>query len=467
MRFFEILLVVCNFLVLLTSFFPGLARRAALLPLVGLGVMVVQIVGEQPRWQLLPVYGLTLVLVVTGVAAWRGPAGARLGWTIAGLLALLVFSLPAVLFPVPNVPIPGGPYAVGTQTFEWVDENRAETLAGPGAPAGKRRLMVQVWYPALPTAGAQHAPYLNDLAVSGPAVARAVGIPAFVMGHLSLTRTQSYLNVPLIPAGAAARLPVLVFSHGWTGIRVQNTYQMEELASRGYVVFAPDHTYGAAVTTFGDGTVILDRPELLPGGVSDAEYARAARLLGLAWAGDLRFVVDQAEKLNSGSLPGPFQGRLDLTRVGYLGHSTGGGAAVEACATDPRCKAGLAMDAWLVPYDPALSQTGLKMPFFFFQSENWPNKLNASLMPPLYEHSVSPVWRLTIAGTKHFDFSDVSLLTPLAPALGIKGPIDGPYALRMINAYTVAFFDQQLLGKTSPLLDGASPDYPEIRFEKK
>jgi len=474
MRFFEILLIVVDLVVLLSSFFPALPRQAALLPLAGLAVMLVQIFGEQPRWQMLPLYALTVILCIAGLTAWRATGGARPGWTIAGLLALLLFSLPGIAFPVPNVPLPGGPYAVGTRTYEWVDENRAETLnprqgvEGPVAgPAGKRRLLVQVWYPAVPAAGAQQAPFLSDLAISGPAVAKAVGIPAFVLGHLSLIHTHSYPDAPLIPASGAARFPVLVFSHGWKGIRVQNTYQMEELASHGYVVFAPDHTYGAAVTTFGDGTVVLNRPELLPKGVSDAEYDRSAQMVGQAWAGDLRFVVDQAEKLNAGSLTGPFKDRLDLTQVGYLGHSTGGGAAVEACATDPRCKAGFAMDAWMVPYDHSLPQTGLKMPFFFFQSEKWPNGPNASLTPALYDNSRSPVWRLTIAGSKHFDFSDVSLLTPLGSVLGIKGPIDGPRALKMVNAYTVAFFDQTLRGQASQLLAGAAPAYPEIKFEKK
>jgi len=37
--------------------------------------------------------------------------------------------------------------------------------------------------------------------------------------------------------------PVLVFSHGYGGIGVQSTFFMEHLASHGYVVAAPDHTF--------------------------------------------------------------------------------------------------------------------------------------------------------------------------------------------------------------------------------
>jgi len=154
--------------------------------------------------------------------------------------------------------------------------------------------------------------------------------------------------------------------------------------------------------------------------------------------------------------------------VGVFGHSTGGGAAVEVCASDPRCKAGLAMDAWMVPYAPDVAQNGLRVPFFFFQSENWPNSANARLLPGVYAQAQAPAWRLTIAGTRHFDFSDIALLTPLAAPLGIKGPIDGRYDLQLINAYSLAFFDAMLRGQSpSALLQGPSPAYPEITYERK
>ncbi len=356
-----------------------------------------------------------------------------------------------------------GPYPVGTLTFEWVDEDRPETLSAN--PSGPRRLMVQVWYPAAVTAGAQPGLYMNELEIGGAAVARKFGFPPFMLGHLGLARTHAYPAAAL-PAGSE-RYPVLVFSHGWQGFRMQNTYQVEELASHGYVVFAPDHTYGALVTTFPDGSSALNRPELLPSDGSDIEYARAARILGKAWTDDLRFVLDQAAKLNSGQLPGIFAGRLDLAHTGVFGHSTGGGAAVEVCYLDLRCKAGLAMDAWLVPYSSDVAREGLKVPFFFMQSEKWPNGPNASLLPALYDAMKAPAWRVTIAGARHYDFSDISLLTPLAPLIGIKGPIDSLHALNMIDAYTVAFFDAALLGKPSALLEAPSPAYTGARFEQK
>jgi hypothetical protein len=79
----------------------------------------------------------------------------------------------------------------------------------------------------------------------------------------------------------------------------------------------------------------------------------------------------------------------------------------------------------------------------------------------------APAWRLTIAGTNHYDFTDIALFTPLGSALGIKGPINGWRALSIINTYTTAFFSQALRGRSSSLLNGPSAGYAEIRFEMR
>jgi predicted dienelactone hydrolase len=470
MRPYELLLIGSVFLALVLRFFPS-QRWVWIVNLLTMGVMGLHLFRELPRWQMVPLYVLTLVLFIGSLPIWwETSQRPGLGWTLLGMFVLFLVSLPPFLFPIPVTLAPTGPYQVGTSIFEWVDESRDETLAG--APVGKRRIMVQVWYPAVVEPGSVPVPYLSNLAVQGPAAAAVFKLPPFALSHVNLAATHAYLNPPVVrgtgPLRTDERFPVLVFSHGWKGFRVQNTYQMEELASHGYVVFAPDHTYGAAATAFLDGTAAYNRPELLPSGVSDTEYEQAALKLGPVWAGDIGFVLDQAKKLDTGEIPSPLQAKMDLGTVGVFGHSTGGGAAVQFCAVDARCKVGLAMDAWLVPYSRDIPQSGARVPFLFFQSENWPNGPNAELLPALFEHTQSPAWRLTIAGAKHYNFTDVALLTPLAAPLGITGKIDGAYALKMINAYSVAFFDT-VLRRNPPntLLLAPSPAYPEIRYEQK
>jgi hypothetical protein len=51
------------------------------------------------------------------------------------------------------------------------------------------------------------------------------------------------------------------------------------------------------------------------------------------------------------------------------------------------------------------------------------------------------------------------------PPMSGAGSIDPARALSITKAYVQAFFDQYLRGKKSALLNGASPEYPEITFD--
>jgi hypothetical protein len=54
----------------------------------------------------------------------------------------------------------------------------------------------------------------------------------------------------------------------------------------------------------------------------------------------------------------------------------------------------------------------------------------------------------------HVNLTDIPLLSPLASRLGLSGPIGMQRAHRIINAYSLAFFDRHLKGRPAALLDG-------------
>jgi hypothetical protein len=64
----------------------------------------------------------------------------------------------------------------------------------------------------------------------------------------------------------------------------------------------------------------------------------------------------------------------------------------------------------------------------------------------------------------HINFTDFNLVSPLFkfPLFGALGSIDTRQMERIMNAYTLAFFDQILKDIPSPLLQGNSTDYPEV-----
>jgi len=474
-RPFEILLLAANLPPLL---WPLLSRRKRprwidFLPLVAVLLLLIHLIREGYRWQMVPAYALTgLAFLLTVWRAFRpGPVPAdkpvsrwRKAFSIPGhLLGLLLLAVAAALaaiLPVPRLPDLTGPYPVGTVSYHWIDPSRDEIYTDD--PSDRREIMVQLWYPAEPMPGATPVPYLPDVAVAGPAIARVLGLPSFVLGHLGLVRTHALPGAEV--SAARPGYPVLIFSHGLTGYRTQNTIQAEELASHGYVVVAIDHTYAAAVTVFPDGRTALYNPDVLPDGLPEEELKRAANRLVSVWAADVRFVLDQLETFDAGNPDSPLAGRLDLERIGVFGHSTGGGTAVEACALDRRCKAGLGMDAWVVPVSDDVVAEGLEQPFMFMRSETWAADENNDRLMKVYRGLGDGGYLLTVQGSRHFDFCDLPLLSPIASSLGLKGPIDGRRVLRIVGRYSLAFFDRHLKNQDAPLLDAPSPDYPEVLF---
>ena len=74
---------------------------------------------------------------------------------------------------------------------------------------------------------------------------------------------------------------------------------------------------------------------------------------------------------------------------------------------------------------------------------------------------------ISIDGTAHYDFSDLPLLSPLAPRLGLKGPIDGRRVTGIINDYLLSFFDGTLKGIPMDLFEEQNQKYNEVRFNRK
>ena len=467
MRTLEILTSVLLGLSFLRLFWSNRPGWVDALPAVALLAGILQVLLEGYRWQMVPVYLLVLVVFALSLPSLlrNSPPGeprARksLPGAIGGVvLTIVAVSLP-VLFPIPHGLPPTGPYPVGTFSMALTDSSRHEIYSTD--PQALRRIMVQVWYPADPAPGAQLAPWVDHVDIFGPAIAHVLHLPSFFLDHLKYARTNSYLDAPV--SNAQSAYPLLLFSHGWTGFRAQNTYQIQELVSHGYIVAALQHTYGAVVTVFPDGTVIPYDPQALPEGAPTDVYNAAANRLVDQWAGDLGFVLDTLTQMNASDTQHGLQGHIDLSRVGVFGHSTGGGATVEFCARDARCKAGLGEDAWLTPVSASVLAQGLRQPFLFLYSEQWSNKSeNVALFDQLDSHSDQAV-TATILGTKHYDFTDLPLLTPIAAQLGLKGPINGERVMRIVDDYSLSFFNQALLGQPTTLMEAPSAQYPEVMF---
>ena len=462
MRPFELTLAILSLIYALTLLlpkFPDLWKSKILPTILGLSALA-QITLEGFRWQLWPL----LIAVITLITISKIKNHFKGRGLILWLAITFSFTslLGGYLFPVPD-PFPiTGPYQVGTRVVHLVDPNRKEIYGtDPDAP---REFMAQIWYPAEPGPADQQAQWMPAIEFAGPALAEMLDLPSFALNHLKYVKGNAFLEAP--PISPSEGFPVLIFSHGWEGFKEQNIFQVEELASQGYVVIGINHAYGAVLTVFPDGRQIPTNQDALPDDVPDEVYDLASNLLVKQWAGDIGLVIDELETINPSVELDFLSGLFDLNKIGVFGHSTGAGATVEFCLLDTRCKAALAMDLWSEPISPEIQKLSLTQPIMLLHSENWDSldtpERNYGLDGILVDNSANEVIEITLQGTKHYDFSSLPLLSPLTVNLGLKGPIDGQLVLEIINAETVAFFDRYLLGDETISLEDVADLYPEV-----
>ncbi len=456
MRPFEILLLAAMALAVVALARPWLARPAVLAILFTLGGC--QLV-DQPRWQMLPAYGLALILAATLLA--RGGRSAPMPMIVAAGLGVILSAAPPIALPVFNLPPPGGPYAIGTVSYHWVDAGRPEIFTAD--PADRRELMVQVWYPAAPTTDPRRAPYVPDTTALAP-LARLLKMPAFMVSHLGLVRTNA------IPAAAAApgRFPVLIFAHGRGGYAQHNSVQAELLASHGYVVVAMAQPYAATGVVFPDGRRADFDPRMMDRRFIDQVTPFLAT--------DASFVLDRLAQVDRVDPQGRLTGHLDLSRAGMFGLSLGGAVTAQACLTEPRLKACLPMDVFM---PAAVVRQGLTQPTMWIsrdaalmRREGWAEAdviETQTTMRATFDRLPGEGWLVMAPGFYHQDFSDMPLFLrpPLGRWLGLDGPVDPRQAEHIVGAYSLAFFDHTLKGRPEPLLEGPSPAFPGVRLERR
>lgn len=461
MRRFELILAgVCAGAVIWPALFGSRPRRGIAL-LGTFGALVTQFVVEGFRWQMIPLYIVAVGLGVGDLLSrerampwWRRVSRPALGLIGLGMMALL----PTVL-PVPDLPSPSGPLSIGTMTVELTFPERLEQY-GFQPDTVPRRIMVQVWYPAESVEGADPGPWTDDLDVFGPAISRRLGFPGFFLSHTRYTKDHSFAGAAPLPG----LFPIVMYSHGSTGFRAIAVNQAESLASNGYIVVAADHTYGAVSTRFPDGTVIGFDPIALPNEdtVEPEVYDDAGVALVETYAHDLTGILDAIALGEEGPF-GEIAGHVDLGLVGVYGHSTGGGAAVQFCLSDERCKAVLGMDAWVEPVPDRVIATPATRPMLFMRSDGWRGTPNDGRLRGLAERSENLTYWIGIDGASHNDFTLAPLLSPIAARLGLKGPIPAGRIIPMIDRFLIGFFDHTLLGTGAAAIE-QSP-FEEVSLE--
>ncbi|MEU1344683.1 hydrolase [Streptomyces sp. NPDC005827] len=366
-----------------------------------------------------------------------------------------------------TLPAPGGPHPVGTVSLRLVDTARAD----PWVPARPyRELMISVRYPARAVGGRPRAPQMLPGEAAGfAAVNNLTHVPADRVDW-SATRTHAHEGAPADRDHGPC--PVVCYSPGAGDPRSLGTTLCDDLASRGYVVVALDHTYDATAVQFPGGRV---ERTVLPAEFDKAspDQDRITALLRKTVAvrvADTRFLLDALPA----ALPRELRGLPDWERLGMFGHSAGGFTALQAMHDDRRIAAGANFDGVLAYVQEdgdrgnlsTVAAEGLDRPFLLVGKDG--NDL--STVPSwnsLWRHSSGPREGVSLRGAEHATYTDVEAMLPqiahrlrlprktVVENIGTIAPAD---AITAERARLAAFFDHRLRGR-----EDAGPGLPMDR----
>lgn len=233
------------------------------------------------NWILLSVMGVEIFLIVFCLVKKSNhvPAG-----FICAAVAFVLLIVTGWLLLFPKVPTiaTSGRYGVGYAQTWYADETRPDPYAGDGS---FRELNVAVWYPE--------------------------------------------------NCEEASQCPLVIFSHGSFGVKESNLTLYRELASRGYVVIAPDHTYQCFSTKLSGGKKVRMSGSFMKEIMTDnanknpeKSYERMRKWMDVRTK-DLNFVLDIVlDQAAQGSERFPFYKLIDPSKIVAMGHSLGGSAAL-------------------------------------------------------------------------------------------------------------------------------------------
>ena len=267
-----------------------------------------------------------------------------------------------------------GPHPVGVATLQLPD----------GTP-------VEVWYPAI--AGSDGTEVVDMRSYLPPA------IDALLIPDAPTTYSYSATRDAEVADGS---FPVVLFSHGAAGVRVQSTAITSNLASWGMIVLSPQHPS-------------RDLNAALSGATNSDRTAAVDDLLGA-----LDLIT--AESADAAS---PFSGRADVERVAALGHSAGGGTVLVAAA-DPRIDGYVSMASGVLrgrSDDPNVTTTTVAValpdkPSFFIAGSADAIVPSATVTEPAFQEAPAPSTLWVIEGAGHAAFTD---FCTLGNGLGIIG----------------------------------------------
>ena len=374
------------------------------------------------------------------------------------LLTTFLFYSCSVLIPLNDLPEPKGAYTVGTEIFYWEDSSRDEIFTKDVIDS--RKIVVQIWYPASAPSDSLY-PYMDNAEIRLNALSEQIGVPPFIMNHVKNIKGNSYYKAKPI---ADKNFPLVLFSHGLGGTKTQNSINIEELVSNGYIVVAPDHTYDASITVFDNGEISKFKSGLpvheLENKVVTEKIFWDTRLPQInTRAGDIKFIIDKLQTMKNHHL----YNSINFNKIGIFGHSFGGATSVVSSWNDTRISACINLDGWFEPIVDPIIKNGLKVPFCYIGQESWGNKSkNYERLNEFYSNCQSDTYFIRIKNTKHFDYSDLPYISKVGKTFKISGKASNKKLTLELNKVILGFFNEYLKDDLEDWSENLEKNYETI-----
>lgn len=234
---------------------------------------------------------------------------------------------------------------VGRVIRVLTDNKREELLKNTGE---KRKIIVSIFYPSDEGIKEnQKGSYINLFSPCEEEFINKFAAKKNMAGqqvdetYLKSIKTNTFNNIEI--SNREILYPVIIFSPGLGMDRDCLIYIIEKLVSEGFIVFTLGHIYETDFTILPSGEVInqIDRTD-------DFTFEEKEQLIEIRKE-DILFLLEKLKVLNSKDEV--IKGKLDLDKVGIIGHSLGGSAIFKAAREDTRIKAIVMLDGSLQHFD--------------------------------------------------------------------------------------------------------------------
>jgi hypothetical protein len=252
--------------------------------------------------------------------------------------------------------------SVGRITKLLVDGSRKEKLV---PEIKNRKVMISIFYPATESVNNHKSPVYLDL--FSPAKGKALemlkklGIDETIIKNF---KTGVYNNAPL--AKSNDTFPLIIYSPGFGVDRDMALYLFKPLVKAGYIVITVGHTYDSFFTVFPGGDIA--EQTRLHYDLKENDHTFWPLLMEIRKK-DISFVLKELSRINKTDKV--FKKKLDMKKIGVMGHSIGGASIFDLANEDEQIKAGIVLDG-LLDYSIAVKRREQKRktntPFLFFRS---------------------------------------------------------------------------------------------------